>query len=108
MTEIENFIKNLESYGIGVALSRMADAQKRVIAGVRETGKPGTVTLKLTYKAKGADVVIVGAEVNKKVPQDTIRPVEMFVDGKLDLYEENPEQMSFDNVHDLKKQKIVG
>ena len=81
--------------------------QPRVVAGVRESGLMGTLTLKLTFKRVGAAGVAVSGKITEKIPRSQIQAVEMFADENHNLYEENPAQMNFDNVHVIDKQKKV-
>ena len=102
----KRFIENLESYGLGQLIERLEESQDEVIAAVMETGLAGKVTLTLNFKREDSVGVRVTPKISAAVPQRAIKPVEMFVDTETNhLTEENPAQMSFDNVHELKKQK---
>jgi len=103
MSDIKRLLSNLESYGLGGFLQQLNDKQDRVLQAVRNTGKPGKIKIIIKYKAKGASGIKVSPKVEATIPAP-IRDVEMFVndDG---LFEENPDQMNFENVHRIDDKK---
>ena len=107
MKHSERFLENLESYGLGELVSRMSINQDKIVSAVRESGLTGSLKLDLTFKRSGSSGILVQGKLTPKIPEMPIQPVEMFVDDNNRLHEENPAQMSIDNVHELQKQKEV-
>ena len=101
MSTGKKFVENMESYGLGAMLDELADDQKKVIGGVRQTGKKGKLILELNYTRRGHHDVAVDAKIKATVPRAPLEPVVMYADDKNDLHEENPDQLSTDNVLQL-------
>jgi len=108
MDDANRFLDNLSSYGIGHLVDDLAVEQKKVVNAVRETGKAGTITLKLSFKRRGPTTVEIDANVTSKIPKQQVGKVEMFADDKNHLHESNPAQLSFgDNVTPIDGKKTV-
>lgn len=101
---MHKFLENLKSYGIGYVLERMLGLQKKIIMAVRETGLTGKLTLVLKFKRAGSRGIVVSAKITPVIPEAPIQAVEMFVDEENILHEQDPDQMSFDNVTQLASQ----
>jgi hypothetical protein len=103
---MDKFLENMESYGLGYVTARMSQLQDKIVEAVQETGLNGKITLDLTFKRKGASGIVVAAKLSPKVPEAPIQSVEMFVDENFKLHEENPSQMNYDNVSQIKPKKV--
>ena len=103
----KNFLDNLKSYGIGSVERRMDELQAEIVEAVRDTGLKGNLRLDLSFVRKGHNGIVVAAKITPKIPESQIQSVEMFVDEKNRLYEENPDQLDFENVHHLNDKKTV-
>ncbi len=99
------FLENMESYGIGDVVSRMSNFQQEVIKAVEETGLAGKLTLVLTFKRNGSKGITVGAKVTPVIPQSSIRDVDMHRSENSQLYEEDPDQITYENVHKIPSEK---
>lgn len=107
---MESFIDNLRVYGLGSLLPECEKLQKKITAAVMETGRTGKLTIDLTYKMVGSNVISVIPKLTPKIPGRTIRDSDMFFDDKTgNLHETDPRQINFDemNVHRLPKDKKV-
>ena len=104
----ELFLKNLESFGLGDLLRDAGDEQMKVVDAVKATFLQGKLTIELTYSPKGRNGIKVSSKVTAKIPKTPLESVEMFVpDDECNLYEENPAQMNFDNVKQMKPDKKI-
>lgn len=108
MDKLNRFLDNMVSYGLGKVVDEMADLQQKIVEAARETGKVGELTLKLKFKRSGPHGLIVEPTVTSKVPKHPIKTVEMFADEDNYLHEDNPAQLTHENVQtvDFKKQKV--
>ena len=75
-----------------IELQRNAFAE--VVRSVTATGKPGSVTIKLTVKPTQADSPekTLIAEITKKQPMATIQPATFFADQDGNLFRTDPRQ----------------
>jgi hypothetical protein len=94
----QRFISNMRSYGLGATLEQMVEYQEQIRKAVNETGKQGTLTLKLTFKKKGAHTMRVSSTVTPSIPKDPIPDVDMYDHPEKGLFESNPDQLNHDNV----------
>ena len=101
-------VKNLSEYGFGTLLPRLEEMQDRLIKAVRETGKPGTITLKLTFKPQGIKEVKVDTSLTPSIPEKTIDPVSMFIVDDNKLSPNDPDQVTIDNVININEKEKNG
>ncbi len=105
MNQVDIFCENMKSYGLGKALENLAEKQLKVVEAVHDTGLQGELNLTLKFKRVGQSGIAVAANVKCKVPQRPMQTVEMFMDENHNLHEDNPEQLSFENVHSIEDGK---
>lgn len=106
----EQIIKNLKSFGIGRLLDELSEEQAKAIQATRHTGKVSSVTIKLKYKSKGIDEVVITPSLTSSIPKDEIGAVSMFVDQDGQLHENDPRQMEIGDVIELpnnKKENVI-
>jgi hypothetical protein len=102
----QRFLDNMKSYGLGDVLRKLSERQDAVVSAVNDTGLPGEITLNLKFKRVGQHGMAVVPKVTAKVPEKPMQSVEMYVkDNK--LYEDNPDQMNIENVHQIDVNKKV-
>ncbi len=109
MDKSNKFLDNLTSYGVGYLVGEMAEHQQKIVEAVKETGRTGSVTLKLSYKMNGEKQVIVNADITPKIPRKPVGQVVMFTDDENQLHEENPAQLKYntENVVKLEPKKVI-
>ena len=78
----------------GKAVDEATEAFAEVVRAVSSTGKPGSVTIKLTVKPTQADSAekTLIAEITKKQPMATIQPATFFADDDGNLFRTDPRQ----------------
>ena len=103
----QRFISNMRSYGLGETLSLLVEYQEQIRRAVNETGKQGTLVLKLTYKKKGMHAMRVSSTVTPTIPKDPIPDVDMYDHPEKGLFEENPDQLTHENVYVIDVGKAV-
>lgn len=108
MDKANRFLDNMTSYGLGKVVDNMADTQQKIVDAVRETGKQGEITLKLKFKRSGPNGMSVEPSITSKIPVHSIKQVEMFADEDGFLHENNPDQLTHENVHqgDFNKKEV--
>jgi len=94
----DRFLENMGSYGLGNVVGRMATLQDKIVAAVRDSGLQGKLNLALTFKRAGSRAVAVSAKITPTIPELPIQTVEMYVDDNNHLHEEDPDQMTTDDV----------
>lgn len=109
MGKANKFLDNLTSFGVGNLVDEMAEDQEKIIEAVTESGKSGSLTLKLSYKRNGENQIIVNADLSPKIPRKAVAQVSMFRDKDNQLHEENPDQLAFDseNLIQLPKKEAI-
>ena len=104
---MNKFFKNLESYGVGNLLAEVEELQPKIVEAVRETGIQGKLIIELSYRRVGVSGVAVAVKIKPTIPRSPIQPVEMFADENHNLHESNPDQMDFEGVHVIDKNKKI-
>ncbi len=92
------FISTLQAYNEGECLTDLSEETRKLAEAVLMTGKPGSVTLKLTFKpasTSGAALVIED-EISTKLPKVNKRSAIFFVDPAFNLLRDNPKQLGLD------------
>ena len=92
---VRPFADVLRDLARGRVHDELSDALWAVIGGVRETGKPGSITLKVSVKPmpKAEGMVIVADSVTVKVPEGDRTESIFFVTRDGNLTREDPAQM---------------
>ena len=103
----KQFLKNLESYGIGQVIEELADLQTQIIAAVQETGLAGKLKLELAFKRVDFTNIVVGAKITPTIPRVAPNIVTLFVDENNQLHEQDPKQLNFENVHQIDDKKEI-
>ena len=105
--EKQQLLDNLVSFGLGDMIEEWAEAQKKVLAGVRETAKQGTLTINLKFKRNGKFGTDVDYEIKKKVPKPANKTSPMFQDEDNFLHEQDPnnKQVDMEDVIDMQERK---
>jgi len=75
----------------GAALADLNDEYQKVVKAVRETGKSGTVTLKLTIKPNG-ETVFVDDDISSKPPKPAKNTSMFYADEDGGLHRRDPRQ----------------
>lgn len=91
------FIETLEEVGDGETLFRLDKLLKEVTAAVTETGKAGSVTLKITLKPNGEQGVNVIPDASSKLPQKPLRAGFFYTHGEGTLSRRHPTQMDIED-----------
>lgn len=108
---LENsFITTLAALRKGGTISELSQELSRLVARIRETGKMGSVTLKLTLVPAdaGGEAITIDDEVTVKLPKLTRPKTTFFTDEDNSLQRSNPKQPDFPTMveggaaHDVK------
>ena len=86
------FTDILGELAYGHTLDILTEDLAEVVNGVRETGKAGELTLKLTVKPNGAHGVAITERITSKVPRDDRGESLFFVDRDGGLHRNDPRQ----------------
>lgn len=97
-----NVTDTLRDLGYGETLDVLAEDLKEVVKGVRDTGKAGEVTLKLTVKPNGPAGVAITDKIVTKVPRADRGEALFFLDADANLLRNDPRQ------HELPLRRIDG
>ncbi len=106
MTE-NRFMKNMQSYGLGSLMNEMADEQDKIVAAVRTTGKTGKLVITLNFKRSGQHGVIVDPKIAPTIPRKPLQAVEMYATDDNKLHDDNPDQLTHENVYQIEEKKEV-
>ena len=90
-----SIISILQGFRKGVLVQELSEKTKEVVKGVRETGKAGEITLKLTFKSDGDGQHTLVPKITTKVPQAETPPAIFFSDDEGDLFRSDPRQGDF-------------
>lgn len=85
-------VEVLQTVNDGGCLEELGRELRSVVAAVDSTGKPGSVTLKLTVKKRGRIQIDVVEQVSSVVPKPAVDPSMFFVTEDGSLSRQNPEQ----------------
>lgn len=96
-TESNVFLAKLQRHRGGRVLSEASQRLTEVVAGVKATGKAGSITITLTVKpaAKGNSAVMLTDKVAFKVPQIEAEQSFWFASDSGELSVDNPAQKNF-------------
>ena len=97
LTAIENprgILGTLESLRRGRILAELSEAETALVAAVRQTGRKGTLTLKVQYAVGGTDngVLVLHSDIDVKLPKQQITPTIVFADDDNRLHRHDPRQ----------------
>ncbi len=107
-TEEEKTAEVLQKYGGYALLEEIARKQKKVIAGVKVSGKTGKLVITLGFKKRGAHDIIISSKVVPMIPELDMESTIMFSDSNHELHDGNPDQMkTHDNVLEIGSHKEV-
>lgn len=104
--EVRPFVSWLAEQRQGLTEVELGDALAELTRAVVETGKKGTLTLKVTVKASGDDMVIVGDEITVKAPKADRAISIFFTDETARLQREDPRQGKL-NLREVEKPKNI-
>lgn len=90
--EVRAFVTWLADQRQGSTEVELGEALNELTRAVLETGKRGTLTLKLTVAPGGDEMVIVADEIKLKAPEPARSVNIFFVDSSANLRRENPRQ----------------
>jgi len=92
------FLATLQRHRGGRLLAQASDKLREVVAGVHETGKPGTLTLTLSIKPaqRGQSAVVVTDKLAGKVPTLEAEASFWFATPGGQLCKEDPRQTTFE------------
>lgn len=97
MLKEELFLKNLDFYGGGHAISDAADYQDQIVDAVKRSGKKGKLTITMSFTRNGLNAVVVDVEVVPKIP-NLLEKTAMYSGEDNLLHESNPDQLTHENV----------
>jgi hypothetical protein len=87
---VRPFAATLQELEKGATHADLSDYIQQVTAAVIETGKPGSVTLKLAIKPMDDGEVVVATGITKVVPEHDRKATRFFVDGDNNLTRDLP------------------
>ncbi len=91
-----DFAEWLQEFGHGATNRQLAELLRDTVAACRETGKKGSITLKLAIDVGGADkIATVAAECSAKRPHSSLPGGSYYVREDGGLVEEDPRQQKF-------------
>jgi hypothetical protein len=88
------FLSALQRHRGGKALEEASEHLAAIVAGVMATGRPGSLTLKLTIQPAGrvANAVVMTDDLNPKIPAEKTPDSFWFADEHGQLCREDPRQ----------------
>lgn len=89
---LTHFVEWLEQYKKGEVDGELTQELRSLIEAVQDTGKPGTITLKLTVSRKSDNQVTVIEDVKVVAPQHSRSEAIYFLDQHLNLVRNDPRQ----------------
>lgn len=91
---VRPFLDVLRELEKGRLADELSEKLPQVVAAVKDTGKPGALTLTIRVKPynKDDDILIVDSTVTAKVPQPDRKPSLMYADGDANLVRSDPNQ----------------
>lgn len=101
------FIKNMKSYGLGSLLDEAAREQDKIVEAVRTTGKAGKLTMTLNFKRTGQHGVTVSPDIKSSIPRKPLQAVEMYATDDNKLHDDNPDQLTHDDVIRMEDKRPV-
>lgn len=87
-------INILQSIRNGALIDDLTEELREIVAGVHETGKPGTLTIVIdvTPVKKMPGTVAIGGDVKAKIPKPDKKPALFFSDEDGGLHRSDPRQ----------------
>lgn len=76
----------------GCLMDLATDEQAKVVQAVEATGKPGTVTIKITYRKAGGGALALAGKVTSTTPKEAPTEALLFPTPEGDLVAEDPKQ----------------
>lgn len=98
---VRPFLDVLRELEKGRLADELSEKLPAVVAGVKDTGKAGSLTLNIKikpYTKGGEDILIVESVVVAKIPQPDRKPSLMYADGDANLVRQDPNQPSLPGV----------
>lgn len=93
---VRPFAAVLQEHRKGASMQELSEALADVVRAVGETGKPGSVTLKVTVRPMKGDLAVTFTdEIVVKVPRGERGASIFFADDDGNLTRTNPNQLSF-------------
>jgi hypothetical protein len=86
------FLASLAELNEGITAADLDRDLRELVCKVRETGKKGSMSFTLNIEPRGADTVVVSAEVKSKPPEDEKFKSIFYVGGSGELLREHPKQ----------------
>lgn len=86
------FLLSLAELNEGITASDLDRQLRELVCKVRETGKKGSMSFVLNVEPRGADTVVVSADVRSKPPEDEKFKSIFYVGGEGELLREHPKQ----------------
>ena len=97
------FAAFLADLGRGQTAERLAEALAETCQAVEETGKAGSLSLRLTVKANGDGSVTVEDQITTKIPDAERGKTIFFVHGDGDLSRTDPRQPDLPHIHRIEE-----
>ena len=86
------FLTSLGELNEGITAADLDRELRELVCKVRETGKKGSMSFTLNIEPRGADTVVVSAEVKSKPPEDEKFKSIFYVADSGELLREHPKQ----------------
>lgn len=93
------FLESIRELNEGTTASDLDRTLRELVSNVRRTGKKGSMTFTLTVEPRGADTVVVSADVKPKMPEDEKFKSIFYVGVAGELLRDHPKQEVMPFVH---------
>lgn len=103
-----SFVTTLAELRKGVTVSDLSDELAALVARIRETGKKGSITLKLTLVPAdtSGEAITIDDDISVKLPKLTRSKTTFFTTDENSLQRNNPRQPDFPTMVDGGKQDV--
>lgn len=103
---MKEFDKILTRLRFGALADEMSDKTEQVVAAAMQTGKPGSVTLKLSFKPgkKGYQMEITDT-VSAVIPEPDKESTLLFANDEGELLEQDPRQGTLEGVRSVTEER---
>lgn len=97
------FADFLQDHNAGAQHLKAGEALQRVVGAVLDTGKAGSVTIKVSVSPmkNTDDALLTTVEVAEKVPTDPPKGAVFYADVDHNLTRDNPQQLQFDSIKEV-------
>lgn len=99
--QVRPFADFLAEHNNGQATREASELLHELVAAVRDTGKKGTLTVKVSLSAMDEDTLVAVVESSVAAPKQPSKSAVYFATGDGNLSREDPNQLQFDSLKEV-------